>query len=294
MHHHGSHDPLGFWSLLSPTTLLLTVLVAVVYFLIIGPLRSRFPDSQPATKKQKTLFVTGLIIHYLAAGPVDAYGHLLFSAHMFQMSLFYLIVPPLFLLGIPAWIWRLLWKGKRKPLLRFLTYPLITILGFNGLVSVYHLPVVFDAIMSDPVWMTLAHVILTVAAFMMWWPIACPVPELDRLRPLQKMAYIFGDGVLLTPACALLAFSNTLLYDTYAHAPQVFAVLQPVDDQQLGGVIMKIIQEVAYGSVLAYTFFQWVRKQREDDEKEGTDPRRREGLDESGVSIRQAVSESRM
>jgi putative membrane protein len=34
------------------------------------------------------------------------------------------------------------------------------------------------------------------------------------------------------------------------------------EDQQVGGVIMKIIQEIVYGSVIGYNFFKWAKREQ--------------------------------
>ena len=93
---------------------------------------------------------------------------------------------------------------------------------------------------------------------MMWFPVFCPLPELNRLNDLKKMAYIFGNGVLLTPACALIIFADSIIYDMYANVTVPFAHLSPLDDQQLGGVIMKIIARDHLWSYTCLYFFQMV------------------------------------
>ncbi|MFC4077691.1 cytochrome c oxidase assembly protein [Salinithrix halophila] len=285
--HHGDPTIPDFWGILSPGTLLITLVLAVLYFAVIGPWKDRIGGAgQSVQISQKISFVCGLLIYYLATGPVQAFAPLLFSAHMTEMALIYLAMPPLLLFGTPAWLIRPLWNGKkRERVLHFFTQPLITLILFNGFFSLYHLPVVFDTVMSYGWLMSLSHWVLTVSAFLMWWPVICPLPEKDHLSHLQKMAYIFGDGVLLTPACAIIAFSDVLLYSTYQGGSQVFSFLQPLDDQSLGGVAMKIIQELAYGGVLGYTFFQWVKKQRREDADELAARKKEKDTDVSSVSF---------
>lgn len=277
MHAHGSHNPFDVWNLVNPTTLLLILAVGVLYLMVTGPWRHRWGENLEApTTKQRFLFFSGLAFLYVSGGPLHSFGHLLFSAHMLEMSFDYLVAPPLLMLGLPAWFYRPLFRGRvRKRIFSVLTHPLLTLLTFNGLMSVYHLPLVFDTIMTSGWLMTVAHTVLLISSFMMWWPMTCPLPERDQLSPLQKMAYIFADGVLLTPACAMIAFSQILLFDTYQGAPQVFAFLNHLHDQSAGGVLMKIVQEIAYGTVLGRTFFRWVREQREQDRKEEEEDRTR-------------------
>jgi len=38
------------------------------------------------------------------------------------------------------------------------------------------------------------------------------------------------------------------------------------EDQQLGGIVMKFIQEGIFASMLAYVFFQWYRKEKQEDD----------------------------
>lgn len=92
----------------------------------------------------------------------------------------------------------------------------------------------------------------------------------------------------MTPACALIMFSEAPIYATYSDAgawiqalhlcvpsdtlaglaltgPEMFHTLPLLEDQQLGAILMKIIQEIVYGSILAVVFFDWARKERAKD-----------------------------
>ncbi|OQP03283.1 hypothetical protein B1690_17710 [Geobacillus sp. 46C-IIa] len=42
--------------------------------------------------------------------------------------------------------------------------------------------------------------------------------------------------------------SYTVYYDT----PQLFKTLSPLEDRQAGGVIMKVVQEIVYGTMIGY------------------------------------------
>jgi putative membrane protein len=121
---------------------------------------------------------------------------------------------------------------------------------------------IFNVVSTNDLYDYISHTILLVAAFFMWWNITCPVPEMERLSSLLKFAYIVGNGVLLTPACALIIFADSVLYTAYIGVPQLFSALTPLGDQQLGGVIMKIIQELVLGTALAYSFRQWYSREK--------------------------------
>jgi putative membrane protein len=243
---------------------LLFLMTAIVYLLLTGPWKKIFPHAEFVSGKTKGLFLLALLIYYFALGsPLALIGHELFSMHMLQMSLFYFVLPPLLLLGIPAYMWRPL---LQLPLLRaigsFFTRPVFTLFFFNGIISLYHVPIVFDTIMRNHSLHYISHALLLFAAFCMWWPIACPVPEYDKVPSLHKLALIFGNGVLLTPACAMITFTDTILFKTYATMSPLIPVMSPLEDQQLGGVIMKIMQEIVYITAIGIVFLQWIRIER--------------------------------
>jgi putative membrane protein len=267
------------------------ILITVLYFIIIGPWSSKFKDSNPVTTKQQILFVVGILALYISKGsPVDLLGHIMFSAHMTQMAVLYLIVPPLLILGIPDWLWKaIIYRPVIKPFLKVFTSPIIALILFNGVFSLYHVPLVFDFVKTDPVYHATMTTIIFFGAMFMWWPLLNTLPDWSSLTGIKKVGYIFANGVLLTPACALIIFATDPLYVTYSEpqawinalqlcvpadtllglnltGPEMFNTLPLVEDQQLGGVVMKIIQEIVYGTILAYIFFQWARKERQKDE----------------------------
>jgi putative membrane protein len=271
--HHNQMSPVyagpgSFFDMWSPDVLLLTLLAAVLYFLLVGPLRSRFSNAAPVSGKKKALFVLALMFYYAAQGsPINYYGHAyLFSAHMFQQSLLYFIVPPMVLIAMPDWFLQVVFRPPvMKKLLRALTQPVIAAITFNALFSFYHVPFIFDITAQHHTWMMAYHVILIVAAFMMWWPIVSPLSEEGQLAGLRKLAYIFANGVLITPACALIIFANDLLYTTYSQVPEVLVGHTALEDQRLGGILMKLIQEFVYGSILSYVFYKWYQNERQSD-----------------------------
>jgi putative membrane protein len=286
-----SFDIFGFRALWSPYFLAVMILITVLYFIIIGPWSSKFKDSNPVTTKQQILFVVGILALYISKGsPVDLLGHIMFSAHMTQMAVLYLIVPPLLILGIPDWLWKaIIYRPVIKPFLKVFTSPIIALILFNGVFSLYHVPLVFDFVKTDPVYHATMTTIIFFGAMFMWWPLLNTLPDWSSLTGIKKVGYIFANGVLLTPACALIIFATDPLYVTYSEpqawinalqlcvpadtlsglnltGPEMFNTLPLVEDQQLGGVVMKIIQEIVYGTILAYIFFQWARKERQKDE----------------------------
>lgn len=278
----------GFVALWSPYFLAFLLLVTFLYFMVVGPWRTRFTNEGPATRKQKAYFVAGIVLIYISQGsPVDLLGHLLFSAHMIQMAILNLLVPQLLILGIPNWLFDRLFQIRPiKATVAFLTKPLVALVLFNGLFSLYHVPFIFDLVKSNAFYHAAMTWIIFIAAWMMWWPLVNKMPGWQSLSGLKKIGYIFADGVLLTPACALIIFAGKPLYATYYDpqmwmeslalcvpagtlaslhltGPEMFFSIPLLQDQQLGGILMKIIQEIVYGTMLFFAFMEWYRKEQE-------------------------------
>jgi putative membrane protein len=259
-------DLASFSDLWSPWVFVIAIGIAVLYFYKLGKYESQVNNGGRVPMRQKACFIAGLGVFYLAQGsPLNFLSHhYLFSAHMMQQSLILFVMPPLILFGLPAGLIKgILDVPWIKKMLPIAVHPILAVVVFNSLLSFYHFPFIYDWLMSDRamVFGTLYHAILMLSAFQMWWVIVGPLPELDRLSELLKVTYIVINGLLLYPACALIIFANDLIYTTYAHAPQLTEWLSPMDDQQLGGVIMKIMQEGVFVIALALLFKKWYRRE---------------------------------
>ena len=280
-------DVFGFRALWSPYFLLVTIAVLFGYLLLTVTYRQRFSESEPLTRKEALFFSSGIILVYIIKGsPIDLMGHLMFYAHMIQMAVLYLIIPPFFIFGIPKWIWRkVLKKPVIKSVFRFFTHPLMALIVFNGVFSFYHIPLIFDVVKTDIWFHGIYTSVLFFLAICMWWPLMNELSDYQSLSGIKKVGYVFANGILLTPACALIIFADTPMYNTFSDprawakalelcvpsttlatlnlsGPEMFNSMSLIHDQQLGGVIMKIIQEIVYGAALAHIFFQWYREEQ--------------------------------
>ncbi|HYK75197.1 MAG TPA: cytochrome c oxidase assembly factor CtaG [Pseudoneobacillus sp.] len=277
----------GFRAMWSPIFFISLFVLTVLFFIVTHYKRSWFNESEPLKRSEAILFVTAMIVLYLTkGGPLDLMGHLMFYAHMIQMGVLYLVIPPIFIVAIPNWVWRRILNFRLiKPVFSFFTKPLIALILFNGLFSFYHIPLIFDVIKTN-MWSHAGYtVFLFIFAIFMWWPLMNRLPEYQSISGLMKVGYIFANGILLTPACGLIIFADNPMYATYSDpsawmealklcvpvttlaslnlsGPEVFNSMPLIEDQRLGGVIMKIIQEIVYGVVLGQTFFSWYRKEQ--------------------------------
>lgn len=211
---------------------------------------------------------------YISQGsPLAFYGHhYSFSLHMVQQSIQYFIMAPLLLFGLPDHLIHTVLRHRLwGRIINFFTRPLLAVVLFNMLFSLYHVPLIFDAVSNNAFIHFVFHALLQLSAFGMWWPIFAPETGRKPLSYMMKIGYMFANGVLLTPACALIIFADHLLYKSYQNTLPFLNLFTPLEDQQLGGVLMKLIQEIVYGTVIGMIFYKWYRAENppEPDQPEG-------------------------
>ncbi|MDQ1003551.1 putative membrane protein [Neobacillus niacini] len=277
-----------FRSLWSPFFALNLFLILLLYYLISVKYRNCFKQSEPLTKKQAANFTGFILLLYLIKGsPIDLMSHMMLTIHMVQMAFLLLIMPILFIKGIPDWIWRTVLDIKLiKPLFLFITKPLIAMLLFNVLFSFYHIPIILDFSKTNNFYHALMHSLLFFLAIFMFWPVLNNINGSKTMSGILKTGYMFANGVLMLPACALIIFADIPLYQTYSNpetwinalalcatpsslsrlgsvGPELLKIFNPLgslQDQKLGGILMKTVQEIVYVVIIAQIFAEWYRK----------------------------------
>lgn len=273
----------GFKALWSPYFLLFILALGCLYFLITGPFRHKFGAVDKPTLFQQVMFYLGLILLYALKGaPVDLLSHIMFSAHMLQTALLYFVFPVLIIKGIPKWLWeKLLSKRFVKKIFDFFTKPLIALLFFSSFLALYHMPVVFDFTKSSIPVHALSTIIILLAAFFMWWIVIPPLKEYEILSPVIKMLYLMASAAIITVACALIIFASSPMYLAYSaqgswiqamslcvpadvltglsgmiSGPEMFSPISTIHDQQFGGAIMMVVQQIVYVITIGLIFYR--------------------------------------
>ena len=282
----------GFQALWSPYLLGTLILVTVIYFLVTVKWQHKFAASEPLKKSEAINFILFVISYYIIKGsPIDLLGHIMFTMHMTQMAFLLLLVPIFFIKGIPGWVWKIVVEAPIvRTIFNIFTKPLVAIILFTGLFSVYHLPLVFDTIKLNEALHMLYTMILFLSAIFMYWPLINQIDNQSEMNNMSKLAYIAGNAVLITPACALIIFASGPMYGTYSDSemwmkamalcvpsdtlsnlslsgPELFSNMDLVSDQQVGGVLMKIIQEIIFGVILFRIFRKWWDTERTSQEE---------------------------
>lgn len=237
------------------------VFLGWLYTILTGPYRVRLAPEAPYPRGHAVRFYSALIVFYLAVGsPLDQLGErFLLSAHMLQHQLIIYPAAVLFLLGLPDWLVRpVTSRPGLRPLLRVLTHPVLCGLVYTGVITGWHIPLLYDlALQNRPVHI-LEHFTMFGAALFYWWPILSPAREYPPIPYGWQMLYVPAVVIGMTPVFAYITFSQDVLYPTYEYAPRITS-LTPGADQLLAGSMMKLVGMAVAMITFGVSFYRWYR-----------------------------------
>ena len=96
---------------------------------------------------------------------------------------------------------------------------------------------------------------LVLSALLLWVPVVGPLPELRISYPAQ-MLYLFVTSIVPTVPAGWLTFAEGTIYSAYDVPGRLWG-LTITDDQQLAGVIMKLVGGGFLWVIITLRFFQW-------------------------------------
>jgi putative membrane protein len=131
---------------------------------------------------------------------------------------------------------------------------------FNVILILTHIPDVVDSLMASQLGAFLVDLGWLVGGLTLWWPVMGPEPELVTMRRPMKLAYLFASTLPPIIPSAFLTFADYPLYATYELAPRVFPILTAQQDQQVAGLLMKLVGDLPVWFAFGVIFFRWARE----------------------------------
>ncbi|MBA2283206.1 MAG: cytochrome c oxidase assembly protein [Actinomycetota bacterium] len=223
---------------------------------VVGPKAVR--DGGPiVTRRQTMWFGLGMVVLWLASDwPVhDIAEERLYSVHMAQHLLLSYVAAPLFLLATPTWLARLLVRGTW---VRFLVRPIVAGVLYNVVIVFLHWQNVVNGSVQSPVVHYSLHVLLMAASLLVWMPVCGPLPE-HRISLPAQMIYLFLMSIVPTIPAAWLTFAEGVVYSAY-DIPERLWGLSVTTDQQLAGLLMKLVAGMYLWGLIGVLFVRWASR----------------------------------
>ena len=202
--------------------------------------------------------------------PLHPWGEVLFSAHMTQHEMLMLVAAPLLVLSRPlvAAFWALP-RGWRKPargLLKsnrlqrgwhFLTNPFVAWLVHAVALWTWHIPLLFQATLKSDAVHSVQHASFFLSALVFWWAIMASPRGAASYG--AGVLYLFTTSVHSGLLGVFLTLTSKIWYPVYEKSTASWG-LTPLEDQQLGGLIMWIPAGVVYIFAGLLMFAGWLRE----------------------------------
>lgn len=257
------------WSF-EPGLMLLLGLAAWLYAAGTQQWRRRLPPPRGLRRWEAACFWSGwgtLVLALLS--PLHAWGQMLFAAHMTQHELLMLVAAPLLVLGRP-WTVALfaLPRGEARAVSAFwrrssfaeaghwAARPLVAWSVHAVALWAWHVPVLFEATLRWPVVHDLQHVSFFGSAVLFWF--ALGREGLDWRHGAAALLYLFTTMLHSGALGALLLLANHPLYPAYAARAATWG-LTPLEDQQIGGLIMWVPAGIVYVIAALAAVANWLR-----------------------------------
>jgi cytochrome c oxidase assembly factor CtaG len=222
------------------------------------------------TRTQRLCFWAGwLSLAFALISPLHPLGEVLFSAHMLQHEILMLISAPLLVLSRPLvtflWALPIEWRralgrwSKTKPVSHTwntLTDPLTAWMLHGIAIWTWHVPYLFQLTLRSDLAHTAQHLSFFLSALLFWWSVFYAH---GRKAYGAAFLYVFTTAIHTGALGALLTFAPRLWYPAYARTTQVWG-LTPLQDQQLGGLIMWVPASVVYLIAGLALFAAWIKE----------------------------------
>jgi putative membrane protein len=212
----------------------------------------------PITRNQKIWFWFGVFVFYVATDwPVhDIAEQRLYFVHMLQHSLLMIVFPPVMLLATPTWLARLIiGQGLFKRFVYYWARPAPALLVNLFLTAAMHWAWVVNTSVENAWLHYSVHTLAVFSSLLVWMCVCGPIPEL-QVGPPMKMLVVFLLSIIPTLPAAFLTTAEEVLYQGYNHPVRLWG-LSVQNDQQLAGIIMKVISGFYLWFIIAGIFFKW-------------------------------------
>ena len=238
------------------------LLLQSLYIYAIIPLREKYNLAPDIDNKRLLYFTLGNIIVYIALTSFihELADRFLFSAHMTQHLLLILVSIPLFIKGIPPWLWTWIFQLKILRIsFRVFANPIIAFFLSNIVIFGFHVPWIYDLSLSNHWLHIVEHLVFMFGALVLWWPLLGASAQVQRLGYPIRIIYLFFQTLPMGFVGAAITFSRGEIYLWYSDLPVLWG-LSLIEDQQIGGLIMKIPGAFVFFLFMGIIFFQWYRE----------------------------------
>lgn len=268
--HGGPVDEAPGWTLslwvIGPLALSLAI-----YAVAFIRLRARSAAGRKTVERDGARFLLGwLVLAGALASPLHEAGERSFTMHMIEHELIMLVATLLIALSrplatmlwaFPAAVRRQLAAASRSPAValpwRLLGNAFVATALQAAALWLWHTPALFDRALGHEGWHIAQHLCFVLTSLLFWWAMA--QPRLGNQGYGISALCLFVTSLVGGALGALMALSSSPWYAGYAAMGMTPIGLDPVEDQQLAGLIMWLRGGLVHLAAALLCLHQWLQ-----------------------------------
>jgi putative membrane protein len=217
-------------------------------------------EGRPVPVWRQICFGAGMVVVAASLiGPVDDEADKLLWVHMIQHLLLADIASLLIVLGFTGPLLQPLLQFRAGRPLRALTHPVVAITLFTVNLYLWHLPFLYQAVLTDTTLHVLEHLLFLSTGILLWMPLFGPLPKPAWFGKGAHVIYTVGiwlPGMILAN---VFMWSDSIFYPDYSATAEA-AGITPIADQSTAGVILMSECTMLALAIFAWVFLRWAKE----------------------------------
>jgi putative membrane protein len=261
-------EVIGWWTW-DPLVIAVLAGASFLYARGVVALWTRVGRDRGITRTRVICFAAAMLTLALALlSPLDRLSDSLFSAHMTQHQILMSVAAPLLVLGRPlhVYLWGLpaetrarvtVWTRVReaRTAIRTATHPLLVLFVQAVVMWVLHLPYLFELALRNEIFHAVQHLLFFSTSVLFFWAVVHG--RYGRSGYGVSVFFVFAAAMHTSVLGALFTLGKVIAYPIHAGRTELLQ-LEPLEDQQLAGLIMWIPGGMALVVVGLSLFAAWI------------------------------------
>jgi putative membrane protein len=143
--------------------------------------------------------------------------------------------------------------------LRRLTHPVVAISLFTANLYLWHLPFLYQAVLTDTSLHVLEHLLFLTTGILLWMPLFGPLPKPQWFGKGAHVIYTIGIWVPGMVLANVFMWSDAVFYPDYSKTAEA-AGITPIADQSTAGAILMGECTILALAIFAWVFLRWAKE----------------------------------
>jgi putative membrane protein len=217
-------------------------------------------ERRPVPGWRQLCFGLGMVVVGASlAGPIDDQADKLLWVHMIQHLMLADVASLLIVLGFTGPVLQPLLSFRAGRPLRVLTHPVVAITAFTLNLYIWHIPFLYQAVLTDTPLHVLEHMLFLSTGIMLWMPLFGPLPKPAWFGKGAHVLYTVGIWAPSMIMANVFMWSDSIFYPDYTKTSEAVGITGIADQSTSGAILMAECTFLALG-VFAWVFLNWAKE----------------------------------